>query len=160
MVFALVGPLGARPADAAPSTSSSADLAVTVQPHSEAVPISGYGREGVKFQTTLVNNGPSDAKNVVLTATISGTELNNLGWWSQLPCIRSAATITCTGAALSPSSTINLNISFTIFVGIGGAGSVTLSATSATPDQDTLNNTATGTIQFHCVGPSPCIPKW
>jgi uncharacterized repeat protein (TIGR01451 family) len=123
----------------------SADLSVSKQCKPDVPALSG----STATCTMFVNNaGPSDARSVVLTDTLLGSgafTITNTNPGSPT-CTSAGGVVTCNLGTLAPGATVPVAVSFT------ATGSVDVNDTarvsSATPDPDSSNNTATGRVSF------------
>lgn len=131
---------GDNSASTTTGVTTSADLAVT---HTSDVDV--YKPSSTIFYLITVQNaGPSDAVNVVITDELppskSGSYVSDDGG-----CTLSGTTLTCPGFTLAAGSTRNLQVKFFV-QGSKGTIQATATVTSATPDPNTANNSATRTV--------------
>ncbi|MDQ2829695.1 MAG: DUF11 domain-containing protein, partial [Chloroflexota bacterium] len=110
--------------------------------------------QDVTYTTTLVNNGPSDAPNVVVTATVpAGTTFGSFtasGWTCGQP--NASGVVTCTAATLPAGQ----SVSFPLVVHAAASVPATVTLRSDTGaanayDPDTSNNTAHADAQVSSV---------
>jgi uncharacterized repeat protein (TIGR01451 family) len=99
--------------------------------------------------TMFVNNaGPSDARGVTLTDTLLGSGAFTItsATVGGAPCAISANVVTCAVGTLPAGGSVTASVSFTS----NGTVDVndTAQVSSATPDPDTSNNSATGRVSF------------
>jgi len=118
----------------------SADLAVSDAASSPVV-----AGQDVTYTTTLVNNGPSDAPNVVVTATVpAGTTFGSFtasGWTCGVP--NASGVVTCTAATLPAGHTVSFLL--VVHVNANVPAGVTLTSDTGAADAfdpDMSNNTA------------------
>jgi len=124
-----------------------ADLEVTKTDSPDPV---GLG-ENLTYTVVVTNNGPGNAQSVVLTDMIPAntTFVSNsgaAGWMCMNPPVNGTGTITCT----IPTLVDGAMATFTIVVKVnatacGATITNTATVSSATPEQNTMNNTATTT---------------
>jgi uncharacterized repeat protein (TIGR01451 family) len=141
-------PRGGTTAQPSPAAAS-ADLAtgITTLPTAQTT---GYQY----FHVTVTNNGPSRASNVVITggmpprSTFYCVTGHGAACGSVVPGVTcqpptSTAPLTCTTASLKPTSSVSFWMGFRHgFFFPGQAYCDSASATSTTPDPNTVNNTA------------------
>jgi len=127
-----------------------ADLAVSDAASSPVV-----AGQDVTYTTTLVNNGPSDAPNVVVTATVpAGTTFGSLtapnGWRCGVP--NASGVVTCTAATLPAGHTVFFLL--VVHVAAGALANTTLTSDTGAADAfdpDMSNNTASADAQVGSV---------
>lgn len=121
--------------------AGSADLAITKSHTGNFKPATDGS-----FTIEVVNNGPSDVSTFTITDVLpSGfTYVSATG---DATCNATDQTVTCYGAALSPTDTATLTLNVSVNPDVT-ASSIdnTASVTSPTPDPNTANNSSTDTV--------------
>jgi hypothetical protein len=138
--------------------ATSADLAVSVTPQNRVITLYQIQFWPIQFTATVVNYGPTTANNVVLTETISGwLQQSTVKVSAPMPCTvanpsNRGFTVTCTQSSLPSGGTDKVTVTFNAFVMHGvPRDSLSAAVSSATPDPNAANNTASGTISFSCL---------
>jgi uncharacterized repeat protein (TIGR01451 family) len=110
--------------------------------------------QDVTYTTTLVNNGPSDAPNPVVTATVpAGTTFGSFtasGWTCSVP--NASGVVTCTAVTLPAGHTVSFPL--VVRVNANVPASVTLTSDTGASDAfdpDMSNNTASADAQVGSV---------
>ncbi|WP_254552232.1 DUF11 domain-containing protein [Kitasatospora sp. MMS16-BH015] len=142
-----------------PPAPASADLAIVKKPVGTTPVVAGGTFE---YEITVTNNGPSQAKNVVVTDVLQA-ELHFVS--ADAGCGAAGRTVTCTGpATLDPKGTQVYKVTVRLDQAYGGNGSDirnTASVKSDTADPDMSNNTSdagTGGLPGPGPGPNPPAP--
>ena len=91
------------------------------------------------YTLTVTNNGPSTATDVEIEDTLP----SGVTFASSPDCSESAGTVTCEVGTLAPSASADATITVNLPPDLRGQIVNTAEATSAEPDTDTTNNTAT-----------------
>jgi uncharacterized repeat protein (TIGR01451 family) len=131
--------------------SGSADLDVTLTNSAPPVVV------GSTFSYTIgvTNNGPSDASTVAVQFAIpAGSTFQSaagMGW----TCTFMAPDVNCTRATLAGGASAPITVTLTA-PSTPGADPATVTASAATGDPDTTNNTVTDTINFACGVDTDC----
>ncbi|OYN96869.1 hypothetical protein CGZ96_11275 [Enemella evansiae] len=118
-----------------------ADLAVTksVQPS----PLVAGGQ--ASFIIDVTNNGPSDARTVVLTDQIpAGFQISSANIAGQ-PCTVTGQTVSCSRPLIASGDVIRIVVAGTVAANATGSLSNTATVTSATPDNNQQNNSGSVT---------------
>ena len=124
------------------TVSTLADLAVS----DAASPNPVVAGQDVTYTTTLVNNGPSDATNVVVTATVPAgatfVALTANGWDCGSP--NASGVVTCTTATLAAGRTVSFPLVVRVSPSVTDGVTLTSAtgASTATTDPNLSNNTA------------------
>jgi hypothetical protein len=153
-VFLAVGVLTPPAVSAQASTTNSADLAVTMSPASERLTNFGPGSGAFHFlfHAVVTNNGPYAASQVVVTVPGGDSKYQSVGF-SVSPsetCITSGGTFSCVKIPVGGTVTANIEFTDPFCFGYACAGAVTATASSATPDPNAANNSASGTWEVVC----------
>ena len=148
-----VAPAGAAQARLTPlaragSTTTEADLATTMT-------ATGWGsyRFPASFTTTITNNGPDPAQNVVVSDSFIPATFTNVVWTFGVgscttPPLGGVGTITCTTGSLAPGGVAHLTVNLvTRCWSLGQFLTNTASATSSTNDPNPSNNTASRSLR-------------
>ena len=128
------------PASASVTVKTKADLAIVKTSDADVYRSSAT----IKYTITVVNNGPSDAQTVVVTDNLPDTE-QAVYRTDTGACMKAGLRLICPMAAIAAGVSKSFNVYVTV---TGSKGQVvnTASATSATSDPNTLNNTSTRTV--------------
>lgn len=119
-----------------------ADLEITT---TGSVQIIGSGNQ-FSFNSTIINNGPSDAQNVVITIQIPvGFEQVSAISDNNTSCIVSATDVVCTLISLSDQATTNIDILGTGVLAEGALQTVA-TVTSDTSDSNSDNNSDSASV--------------
>jgi len=124
------------------TVSTLADLAVS----DAASPNPVVAGQDVTYTTTLVNNGPSDATNVVVTATVPAgatfVALTANGW--DCGSRNASGVVTCTTATLAAGQTVSFPLVVRVSPSVTDGVTLTSAtgASTATTDPNLSNNTA------------------
>jgi adhesin/invasin len=139
-----------------PVDLTKADLSVTNVPTSNLTASIVY--EAFPFTSTITNNGPATAANVVWTDQMQANTLYISSSTTQGACGFASGTVTCNIGSLPPGATATVSANFaptdlTSFTN-------TVSVTSSTPDPNSANNSASVTRSivydpfFHHLAPA------
>ncbi|OGQ72178.1 MAG: hypothetical protein A2235_08875 [Deltaproteobacteria bacterium RIFOXYA2_FULL_42_10] len=131
---------GNNNATAATMVQTSADLAITKTSDADNYKPSTT----VAYTIAVVNNGPSDAMNVIVTDNLPDSKhviyLSDTGG-----CTKVANTLTCNMGTVEPGSSKNFNI-YVMVKGSRGEISNTAMVSSSTTDPSIANNTSTKVV--------------
>jgi Domain of unknown function DUF11 len=152
LVLAVVGSFTTPLASAAPTTTSSADLAVTVTPTFQER-INPCCRSLFQFTAVVTNDGPNAARRAVVSVSGPNNAITKMSVaFSVSPqgnCTTSGDTFSC--FPLPVGATVKAQIQVTTYCfGHECIGNVTATASSVTPDPIPANNTATGEWEIAC----------
>ena len=90
------------------------------------------------YAATVTNNGPSDATNIVATATLDRFTYVNAFAGNGAPCTFSAPVVSCNLGALAKDA--NVIVTAVVISPNGGWAAITFHATAAQPDSNPINN--------------------
>jgi hypothetical protein len=146
--------------------TASADLAVSVAPQNQVITIYWFQTRYFQFTTTVVNHGPSTARNVVLSENVWGFlhGTNTIKVTAPMPCTVgnpafNGFTVTCAQPSLPSGGTDKVVITFSGFAFHNTHDTASATLSSATPDPNSANNKASGTVSFICNNPDTCYLK-
>lgn len=137
------------------SGGASADLLVTK--NASANPT--RAGSALKYSIAVTNAGATAANNVVVTdalpAAVTFQSLTATGLSCTAPAAGQPGTVTCTTASLNPgaSATVEIEVNITCTLPDGAPLSNTVTASSATPDANPANNSATTTVTVNSPPP-------
>lgn len=139
---------GRTPLARTATTTTEADLATTMTS-------TGWGsyRFPVSFTTTITNNGPYPAQNVVVGDSFIPATFTNVVWTFGVgscttPPPGGVGTITCTTGSLAPGGVAKLTVNLvTRCWSLGQFLTNTATATSSTNDPNPSNNTASRSLR-------------
>lgn len=105
----------------------------------------------VTFGLDLINNGPSQATNVVVTDSVPAGLTYVRFLPETLPCTYAAPTITCAFPTLDVATPLSIAVEVTVDAGTLGGPTMTnaASVTSVEPETDLSNNSASAAVTTH-----------
>jgi uncharacterized repeat protein (TIGR01451 family) len=140
----------AAPADDRDTTNNSASVDVTVEQSADLritkvpAPATGVPGGAQTFVVTVVNDGPSLARDVRITDPLpDGFSVSDVANDS---CAMVAGVYECTVGDIAPGEQVAVTISGVIASGMTGSLTNAATTSSATPDPDSSNNTATALV--------------
>jgi uncharacterized repeat protein (TIGR01451 family) len=111
----------------------------------------------VTYTVVVVNNGPHDAENVVLTDTMPAGTTFNFATIDKGSCAIGFPLLQCNLGTLAPAEDVTLTVRVT--PGAGGTITNTASVTSDTDDPDTSDNSASATTTVDALDPELSLSK-